>query len=138
MYEIRAALSFFPIHGLVISPESIVDAGRLRFARRERVPWFPAGYTTVTGRGRGDEKASRGVADCRCWRSTALFAKELCALILGCPSPKPVETASPRLKLMTLAGGEKGFVASRVGVEKGLAGVVAPLGAMLMELPWRS
>jgi len=39
---------------------------------------------------------------------------------------------------MTLAGGEKGFVASMVGVEKGLAGVVAPLGGMLSALPWRS
>lgn len=46
--------------------------------------------------------------------------------------------ASPRLKLMTLAGGEKGFVASMVGVEKGLAGVVAPLGGMLNALPCRS
>jgi len=36
---------------------------------------------------------------------------------------------------MTLAGGEKGFVASMVGVEKGFAGVVAPLGGMLNVLP---
>jgi hypothetical protein len=52
----------------------------------------------------------------------ALFAKELCALIPCCASPKPVAAAAalPRLKLMTLAGGEKGFVASMVGVEKGL------------------
>lgn len=66
----------------------------------------------------------------------ALFAMELCALIPCCASPKPVAAASPRLKLMTLAGGEKGFVASIVGVEKGLAGVVAPLlGGMLSALP---
>lgn len=67
----------------------------------------------------------------------ALFAKELCALrpIPCCASPKPVTAASPRLKLMTLAGGEKGFVASMVGVENGLAGVVAPLGGMLSALP---
>lgn len=39
---------------------------------------------------------------------------------------------------MTLAGGEKGFVVSMVGVEKGLAGVVAPLGGMLNALPCRS
>jgi hypothetical protein len=66
----------------------------------------------------------------------ALFAKELCTLIVPCcASPKPVAAASLRLKLMTLAGGEKGFVASMVGVEKGLAGVVAPLGGMLNALP---
>jgi hypothetical protein len=58
----------------------------------------------------------------------ALLAKELCALILCCASPKPVAAASPRLKLMTLAGGEKGFVASTVGV-------VAPLGGVQNELP---
>lgn len=142
-YDIRAALSFLPIHGLVISPESIVEAGRLRLERRERVPcpwpWFPEGYTTVNGRGRGDENASRasGVTERRCWRSMALFAKELCALKPCCCAspPKPVAPASPRLKLMTLAGGENGFVASVVGVENGLAGVVAPLGGMLSALP---
>jgi hypothetical protein len=36
---------------------------------------------------------------------------------------------------MTLAGGENGFVASIIGVEKGLAGVVTPLGGMLNALP---
>jgi hypothetical protein len=62
----------------------------------------------------------------------ALPIKELCALILCCPSVKPVETASPRLlKLMMLAGGEKGFMTSTVGVDKRVVGVVAPLGVLL-------
>jgi hypothetical protein len=65
----------------------------------------------------------------------ALFANELCALNRCCASPKPVAAASPRLKLMTLAGGEKGFVASMIGVEKILAGVVATLGEILCALP---
>jgi hypothetical protein len=64
----------------------------------------------------------------------ALLAKELCALILCCASPKPVAAASPRLKLMTLAGGEKGFESSMAGKELAV-GVVAPLGGMLKELP---
>jgi hypothetical protein len=49
-----------------MSPDTIVEAGRLRFARRERMPLFPEGYMTVTGRGRGEENASRGVDGCRC------------------------------------------------------------------------
>lgn len=40
--------------GLVLSPDSIVEAGRLRLERRERVPRFPEEYTTVNG-GRGVE-----------------------------------------------------------------------------------
>ena len=70
----------------------------------------------------------------------ALLAKELCALILWWALPKPVAATSPRLKLMTLAGGVRAFkfTVSMTGVEKGLAGVVAPLGTMLFELPWRS
>ena len=52
----------------------------------------------------------------------AQFAKELYALNPCCASPKPVAAASSRLRLITLAGGEKGFVASKVGVEKGFAG----------------
>jgi|SRR5712671_4617404 len=131
----RAALSFWPTHGLAISPDSIVEAGRLRLARRERVPWFPEAYSTVGGRGRGDENASRGGMEVRCWRSTALFANEFCAVIICCASKKPGAAASPRLKLITLSGGVKGFVASMIGVEKGLAGVVAPLGIILIELP---
>ena len=86
----------------------------------------------VNGRVRGDENASRGVAERGCWRSMVLFARELYA------SPKPVATASPRLKLMTLSGYEKGFVASMVGVEKILAGVVARLVIILCALPRRS
>ena len=99
----------------------------------------PMGYITVGGRGRGDEKGSRAGAEWRCCRSTALFATELGGLSLCCASPKPVATTSPiLLKLITLAGGVKGLVASIGGVEKGFAGVVAPLEVTLTKLPWRS